>query len=145
VDLQGKQLQSEASVMLLLGLVLAAATAAFIVLLIAYNLSGGPSYTVKMFGGDLVVVDHLTAFLAGIALTLVFGLGLAIAAAGLARHRRRRTHLRAARREADIATAERDALAARLDEHGMSSDPPMAGSSGAHPAGRHHRLHLFGH
>ncbi|WP_377269178.1 hypothetical protein [Peterkaempfera sp. SMS 1(5)a] len=135
--------------MLLLGLLLAGATAAFVGLLIAYNLSGGPEYTVTMFGHDLVTMNHLSAFLAGIALTLVFGLGLALMAAGAAHHRRRSVRLRTARREADVATAQRDAMAARLDEQGATvsdEDIPLAGASRQSYAPTHrHRPHIFGH
>jgi hypothetical protein len=157
--------------MLLLGLLLAGATAAFTGLLIAYNLSGGPEYTVTMFGNDLVTLNHLGAFLAGIALTLVFGLALAMIAAGIAHHRRRSVRLRHARHQAKTAAAERDAMAARLDERDtdwdtgrdtgrdtagrdtgrhpngdLRTDPSMSGAPHeAQPRARQRRLHLFGH
>ncbi|AXI79650.1 hypothetical protein C7M71_021825 [Peterkaempfera bronchialis] len=130
----------------MLGLLLAAATAAFVGLLIAYNLSSGPGYTVTMFGHNLVTLNHLGAFLAGIALTLVFGLALAMLAAGLAHHRRKSVRLRAARRDAAVATAQRDELAARLDDRGdTTTDPTLSGASRDTRSGGRHRLHLFGH
>jgi len=137
--------------MLLLGVLLAGATAAFVGLLIAYNLTGGPEYTVTMFGNHLVTVNQLGSFLTGIALTLLFGLGLAVIAAGVAHHRRRSLQLRHARREADVATSERDALAAQVSEHDSgtgsgTTDQGMVGASGGDGrAGHHRRRHLFGH
>lgn len=133
--------------MLLLGLLLAAATAAFVGLLIAYNLVNGPEYTVTMFGNNIATMNHLSAFLSGIALALVFSLGLALMFAGAARHRRRSARLRAARRDAKTATAERDALAARLDEPGSATvdADTDADTRQARPPMRHHRPHIFGH
>ncbi|WP_234327138.1 hypothetical protein [Streptomyces sp. NRRL WC-3742] len=69
--------------MLLLGLLLLAASGAFTGLLIADNLSGGPDYQVTVLGNDLVTLNGLGIFLAGIALALLFCLGLAMS--GLAR------------------------------------------------------------
>ncbi|MFJ6217408.1 hypothetical protein ACIQGZ_29350 [Streptomyces sp. NPDC092296] len=140
-----KRVQNEASDMLLLGLLLAGATAAFVGLLIAYNLSGGPNYTVTMFGNNLVSLNHLSAFLAGIALTLVFGLGLAMMAAGAAHHRRRSVRLRSARRQADVATAERDELASRMDARGGTDRDQVGATREGRTAARHHRPHIFGH
>lgn len=80
--------------MIVLGLLLAAASAAFVGLLIAYNTSGGPEYTVTIFDRDLVTLDMLAIFATGLALALIFCLGLAMAAAGprrRARHNRRET------------------------------------------------------
>ncbi|WP_223243049.1 hypothetical protein, partial [Streptomyces sp. CBMA123] len=64
--------------MLLLGLLLLAASGAFTGLLIADNLGGGPEYQVTILGNDLVKLDSLGIFLAGLALALVFCLGLAM-------------------------------------------------------------------
>lgn len=64
--------------MLLLGLLLMAASGAFVGLLIADNLSGGPDYQVAILGNDLVVMNSLSIFLAGVALALIFCLGLAM-------------------------------------------------------------------
>jgi hypothetical protein len=86
--------------MLLLGLLLLGATGAFAGLLISENLDGGPDYTVTMFNNDLGTVNTLGAFLAGIALTLVFCLALALISGGAGRARARRSELRRMRREA---------------------------------------------
>ncbi|MGW6919273.1 hypothetical protein ACWGB8_36475 [Kitasatospora sp. NPDC054939] len=75
--------------MLILGLLLMAAAGAFIGLLIADNLSGGPDYQVTVLGNDLVVLNSLAIFLAGVALALLFCLGCALMAASLRRTRRR--------------------------------------------------------
>ncbi|MGW3071536.1 hypothetical protein [Kitasatospora sp. NPDC001132] len=64
--------------MLLLGLLLMAASGAFVGLLIADNLSGGPDYQVMILGHRLVVLNSLSIFLAGVALALLFCLGLAL-------------------------------------------------------------------
>ena len=83
--------------MLLLGLLLCGASAAFAGLLIVENWGGGPEYTVMMFGHHLGHVTTLEAFLAGIALTLVFLLSALLTAAGARRSSRRRRELRALR------------------------------------------------
>ncbi|MER7580668.1 hypothetical protein [Kitasatospora sp. NPDC097691] len=64
--------------MVLLGLLLMAASGAFVGLLIADNLSGGPEYQVTVLGNDLVRMNSLGVFLAGVALALIFCLGLAL-------------------------------------------------------------------
>ncbi|MFE6501905.1 hypothetical protein [Kitasatospora sp. NPDC057738] len=64
--------------MLLLGLLLMAASGAFVGLLIADNLSGGPDYQVTILGNNLVALNSLSIFLAGVALALLFCLGLAL-------------------------------------------------------------------
>ncbi|MFD9597905.1 hypothetical protein ACFWA9_34830 [Kitasatospora sp. NPDC059973] len=83
--------------MLLLGLLLMAAAGAFTGLLIADNLDGGPDYQVSVLGSDLVTLNSLAIFLAGVALALLFCLGLALIAlarrtrpARLGAHRRGR-------------------------------------------------------
>ncbi|MFD9633301.1 hypothetical protein [Streptomyces violascens] len=78
--------------MLLLGLLLLGATGAFIGLLIAVadNLSGGPDYGVTVLGNHIATLNSLGIFLAGIALTLIFGLGCAMVRSAGARARRRR-------------------------------------------------------
>lgn len=73
--------------MLLLGLLLMSASGAFIGLLIADNLAGGPEYQATVLGNDLVTLNSLGVFLAGVALGLIFCLGLALMA--LARRTRR--------------------------------------------------------
>ncbi|MER7757966.1 hypothetical protein [Kitasatospora sp. NPDC097643] len=64
--------------MLLLGLLLMSAAGAFAGLLIADNLSGGPDYQVTVLGNDLARLDGLEIFLFGLALALVFCIGLAL-------------------------------------------------------------------
>jgi hypothetical protein len=73
--------------MLLVGLLLLAATGAFTGLVIADNLSGGPEYTVTVFGHTIATMDVLQIFCAGLALALIFCLGVALAVNGGA-HRR---------------------------------------------------------
>lgn len=148
--------------MLLLGLVLLGATGAFTGLLISENHSGGPDYAVTMFGNDLGTVDTLGAFLAGIALTLVFCLALAMTASGSARQRRRNAELRAMRRErreyARTADAGGAASATRTADTAGTPEPTgTPGTTGTEPAAgtepgtttttttRHRRTHLFGH
>ncbi|CAL9663262.1 hypothetical protein [Streptomyces sp. enrichment culture] len=108
--------------MLVLGLLLMAGAAAFAGLLIADNLSGGPDYTVSLLGSEPFTISTLGAFLGGIALTLIFGLGMWMLLAGtvLARHRGKKR--RRERETARQATAERDALAGRLEGAGSSTD-----------------------
>nr|WP_232838895.1 hypothetical protein [Streptomyces triticisoli] len=73
--------------MLLIGLLLLAATAAFTALLIAGNLSGGPEHTVSVLGNDIARMNTLEAFSAGLALALIFCLGAALLAGAATRHR----------------------------------------------------------
>ncbi|GAA2572393.1 MULTISPECIES: hypothetical protein [Streptomyces] len=111
--------------MLVLGLLLMAGAAAFAGLLIAYNLSGGPDYTVTLLGSEPFTISTLGAFLGGIALTLIFGLGMWMLLAGtvLARHRGKKR--RRERATAERASAERDALNDRLEGRpGSSADEP---------------------
>lgn len=135
----------EVIVMLLLGLVLLAATAAFTGLLIADNLSGGPHYTVMVGGDSIATLNVLGVFLAGIALALVFCLGLAMMSGGLARHRRRRAELHSARREAAAVAAERDELAARVDTGAEPAAPAGERTVAGGVRPHRHRKHLFGH
>ncbi|MEU6403281.1 hypothetical protein [Streptomyces sp. NPDC046985] len=73
--------------MLLLGLLLLAATGAFTGLAIAGNLSGGPDYTVSILGNDLVTMNTLAIFSTGLALALLFCLGLSLLTGGATHHR----------------------------------------------------------
>ncbi|MBB4783147.1 hypothetical protein [Streptomyces rapamycinicus] len=73
--------------MLFLGLLLLAAAGAFTGLLIADNL-GGPEYTVSVLGQDIATMNSLAIFCSGLALALLFCVGLS-AAASAATHRRR--------------------------------------------------------
>jgi len=63
--------------MLFIGLLLLAATAAFTGLAIAGNLSGGPHYTVSVLDQHIATMNALAIFCAGLALALLFTLGLA--------------------------------------------------------------------
>jgi hypothetical protein len=83
--------------MLLLGLLLLAATGAFTGLLIADNLSGGPEYHVTLLGNTIATMNSLEIFLSGLALALIFCLGLAMTGTGGVLTRRRRSRLREAR------------------------------------------------
>ena len=138
--------------MLLLGLLLLCATGAFTGLLIAYNTGGGPDYTVTMFGNTLGTFNSLEIFIAGLVLALIFSFALFLMFGGAALARRRRVARRAERREARTAMAERDAMAARLDERDDYVTEPGDGTATDVPADttatttrRHHRLHVFGH
>jgi ABC-type nickel/cobalt efflux system permease component RcnA len=107
--------------MLILGLLLVVVSAAGAILLVGYNSSGGPEQTIVLFGRDLMTVTPLQAFLAGIAIGLVFCLGLWMLITTEHRRRVARTQAREARREAkaahreaQAATRERDELAEQL-------------------------------
>ena len=63
--------------MLFIGLLLLAATAAFTGLAIAGNLSGGPHYAVSVLDQHIATMNSLAIFCAGLALALIFTLGLA--------------------------------------------------------------------
>jgi hypothetical protein len=81
--------------MLLIGLLLLAATAAFTALAIADNMSGGPDYTVSVLGHDIARMNGLEVFSAGLALALIFSLGATLLAGAATRHRHAyRTHRR---------------------------------------------------
>ncbi|MFF4353157.1 hypothetical protein [Streptomyces sp. NPDC001530] len=75
--------------MLLIGLLLLAATGAFTALAIADNLSGGPEYTVSVLDHDIATMNALAVFSSGLALALLFCLGL-VAAVNGATHRHHR-------------------------------------------------------
>ncbi|MET7300557.1 hypothetical protein [Embleya sp. NPDC005575] len=76
--------------MIVIGLLLATVCAAFAALLVAYNTSGGPEYTVSMFDQDMVTLNTLAAFLAGLALALLFCAALALIVTGMRMRMRRR-------------------------------------------------------
>jgi hypothetical protein len=106
----------EVTLMLILGLLLLACTAAFVGLAIADNLGGGASHSVTILGHQIAVMNGLAIFCAGLALALVFGLGVMLAMGGWKMRRHSGRELRAARRDANEAARERDELAARLDQ-----------------------------
>lgn len=133
--------------MLLLGLLLVGATAAFTGLLVADNNSGSPDYSVVVLGHHIATMNTLSAFLAGAALALVCCLGLAMMSAGGRRVARRRADLRSARRDARDAAAERDQLAARVADDPEPEPDPVARESAEPVSGARHRQgrQLFGH
>lgn len=102
--------------MLILGLLLLACTAAFTGFVLADNLNGGPDYDVTVLGHHIATMDSLAIFCAGLALALIFGLGVVMTMGGLSLHRRKSRKLAAARRESAETARERDRLAARLEK-----------------------------
>ncbi|MFJ8443562.1 hypothetical protein [Kitasatospora griseola] len=122
--------------MLLLGLLLFAASGAFAGLLIADNLGGGPETAVTVFGHHIGTISTLGAFLAGIALTLLAAAGIALVAAGLRRHRRRRaTH----RGTADEPVVVDRAADPTVDPSGTGTVDPTA-TAQRPPGGPRHRF-----
>ncbi|WP_436775305.1 hypothetical protein [Yinghuangia sp. YIM S09857] len=97
--------------MIFLGLLIAAAAAAFAALLIAYNTSGGPEYTVSMFDQDMVTLNSLAIFVSGLAIALIFCAGLALAASWPRTRRRLGMH-----RTTDAE------LRARADRHAAANE-----------------------
>jgi hypothetical protein len=86
--------------MLFIGLLLLAVTGAFTCLVIADNLSGGPEYSVAVLDHHIATMNTLAVFSSGLALALLFSLGVAMAASGAAqrRHRHRRPRVGGTRR-----------------------------------------------
>lgn len=139
--------------LLFLGLLLLAATAAFTGLAISENLGGGPHYTVSVLGNDIATMSTLAIFCAGLALALIFSLSLWMATGGALRRRTRRIRMR----------DERDALAARLSDRDAAAGarasattgqagpvaPTLPASEPAEPSTsqrhRGRRIHIFGH
>jgi uncharacterized membrane protein len=104
--------------MLLIGLLIVVAAAAFAGAVVSENW-GGDTYTVHGFGH---VLGHLTLaeiFLSAVILTTIFFLGLWVASVSSRIRRRtssrRRAEARATREERDALLAERDRLARELD------------------------------
>lgn len=96
---------------MVLGLLLVLLSGGAVALLTAYNRSGGPDYSITMFDNQIAVVNGMQIFYAGIALALVFCLGLWLMAMSARRGRAMRAEIRAARHDAQTAVAERDRLA----------------------------------
>ena len=155
--------------MLILGLLLLACTAAFVGLVIADNLGGGAVHDVTVLGHHIASMNGLAIFCAGLALALLFGLGLMLTMAGVAMRRRRTRRLGTARTDVAAIARERDELAARLDrihaEHVATQErgaaaAPEAGAGAGTGAGkglastggatiyqepsRHRHRHIFG-
>jgi hypothetical protein len=103
-------------ILLLLGLLLMAATASFIGLAIAGSTGGGPTYHPDLLGNHPFGISSLGAFASGLALATIFGLGLWTMLGGLAfaRHHSKKKH--AARHERRQLAGQRNAMANRLDE-----------------------------
>ncbi|MFC1404770.1 MULTISPECIES: hypothetical protein [Streptacidiphilus] len=125
--------------MLLLGLLLVGGTIAFATVLIADNLDGGPQYSATLFDHHLATVNTLGAFLAGIALALVFCLALMMVSVGARRERRRNAELRAARRERRAAAKTVDAGTATDPGEDDTATMPVLTKR------RSRGVHLFGH
>lgn len=100
---------------MVLGLLLVLLSGAAVVLLAVYNRSGGPDYSVNLFDNEIYVANGMQVFFAGIALALVFCLGLWLMAAGARRGKARRAEIRAARNDARSAEMERDRLASQVN------------------------------
>lgn len=144
--------------MLLLGLLLIAATAAFTGLVIADNLSGGPDYQVTVLGHTVATVNSLEIFLSGLALALIFCLGLAMMGTGGVLAKRRRLRLREARhapghgRAGDVAPTTQDSTGVPVTRPGRAGSTvdteaePTTAAAATTTSGRPRRhLHLFGH
>lgn len=101
--------------MLILGLLLLAGAGVFTGLVIADNTSGGPEYDVSVLGHSVATMNSLEIFCAGLALALIFCLGMVMTMAGGVSRRHKSRKLAEARRAAAENAKERDALAARLD------------------------------
>lgn len=126
--------------MLILGLLILACTGAFTGLVLADNLSGGPDYRVTVLGEHIATMNTLAVFCAGLALALLFGLGCLMVLAAEASRRRKRRQLVDVRRKERATARERDALAARLEEHdpesARSGSVPWAGAEPGSGTGR---------
>jgi len=104
--------------MLLIGLLIVVAAAAFAGVLVSENW-GGSTYAIKGFGHVLGHYTLAQIFLSGIVLTAIFFFGLWAASVSTRLRRRassrRRAESRAAREEHDELVAERDKLARDLE------------------------------
>ncbi|WP_329136394.1 hypothetical protein OG552_24580 [Streptomyces sp. NBC_01476] len=109
--------------MLILGLLLVACTAAFTGFALADNLNGGPDYNVTVLGHQVATMNSLEIFCAGLALALIFGLGVLMSMGGMSLRRRKARKLAAARRDARETARERDELAARLEKAPAATEP----------------------
>ncbi|TLQ42057.1 hypothetical protein [Streptomyces marianii] len=79
--------------MIVLGFLLALTAGGFAAIGVAENFQGGSQYAVEIFGNQIATLGPSGLFLSGVALTLIFCLGLAMAAAGLKQRRRVRRAL----------------------------------------------------
>lgn len=101
--------------MVFLGLLLVLLAVGATALVAGFNRSGGPEYTVTLFGNDVATVNTWQAFLAGVAVAVLVCVGLAMIMVADRRHRAVGAEVAAARRDAEAAAAERDRLAGRLE------------------------------
>lgn len=98
--------------MLFLGLLLLVATGVFTGLVIADNPSGGPEYSVSVLDHDIATMNTLAVFCSGLALALVFCLGVVLARSGATHRRHGRPGRHGARRVSPFRrTADPDARA----------------------------------
>ncbi len=131
--MRGETRSEEVLPMMVIGLLLAAAAAAFTALLIAFNTSGGPEYTVSLFGSDPFTISTLGAFAGGLGLALVFALGMWLMREGLGLHHRHSVQ----RKEGGEAVGERDRLRRQLDaEHRTGGTGASAGSANSEGSGQ---------
>ncbi|MEK2495064.1 hypothetical protein WN990_36530 [Kitasatospora purpeofusca] len=122
--------------MLLFGLLLVAVVGAFTGLLIAGNLSGGPEYQAVVLGHDLVTLNSLGIFLAGLALALLFCFGLVLVGAGRS-HRRARA-VRHGRHAAPVAVrpdgrSEDRVMERRITDDRITDEPAVREPGGREP------------
>ena len=108
---------------MVLGLLLVLLSGGAVALLAADNRSGGPDYTVSFLNNDIATLNGLQIFFAGIALALLFCLGLWMMGAAARRRRALRAEIRAARNDAQAAAAERDRLAGQMDDRTAATGP----------------------
>jgi uncharacterized membrane protein len=126
--------------MLLIGLLILVAAAAFAGVLISENWGGG-TFAIKGFGHVLGHYTLAQIFISGILLTVVFFFGLWAASVSTRLRRRassrRRAESRAAREEHDDLVAQRDKLARELaaTQRATSATPVAAGQPAYVPAG----------
>ncbi len=150
--MRGETRSEEVLPMMVIGLLLAAAAAAFTALLIAFNTSGGPEYTVSLFGSHPFTISTLGAFAGGLGLALVFALGMWLMREGLGLHHRHTV-------QRGEAVGERDRLRRQLDaEHrtggGTGASAGPANSEGSRQSAQQplqtsgrrgrRRMHLHG-
>jgi len=119
--------------MLILGLLLIVVSAAGVALVTSYNWSGGPEQTVVLFGRDWVSVTPLQSFIAGLVTALVFCIGVWMVVSTERRRRVVRSEYRNARREARVASRERDRLARQLAERDEAAATPAATTTAERP------------
>ncbi|MEU0214832.1 hypothetical protein ABZ281_06750 [Streptomyces sp. NPDC006265] len=112
--------------MLVLGLLLVLGTGAFVAIAVVENFSGGPEYAVEIFGSQIATLNAPGLFLSGVALALIFCLGLAAFASGLKRRRRMNAVLASASESPSAQGEGRE---------------PLPSQSGHRRRGRH----IFGH